>query len=178
MVEARRIKDVGRLEAVLTRIAGARAMTIVSETLPQSRERGRGAHILGLPERTPQTISRKGSLRSVAPAWTLDCMQAPLESSMTASGARFFDGRRRDLGRATRVSERKPLLGTLTILDVTTSEPALAASLLMLDKGRLLVKGEDSAGGGWDFMWASGYANGSNIRIQGVLVHTFGAKSV
>ena len=96
------------------------------------------------------------------------------ESSTEPGGARFFDARKRDLGWATRVSLRKPSLGGLTVLDVTTREPALAVSLVTLDHGRLLVKAADALGGGWDFVWASGYANGPEIRIQGVLVHVFG----
>lgn len=104
-------------------------------------------------------------------------MEHPSESSKQLGGARFFDGKRRDLGWATRVSQRKPLLGGLTVLDVTNSEPGLASSLLMLDKGRLLVESQDAVGGAWDFMWASGYANGHDIRIQGVLVHVFGVWS-
>jgi hypothetical protein len=105
-------------------------------------------------------------------------MENPSESSKLPGGARFFDGMRRDLGWATRVSQRKPSLGGLTVLDVTTSEPALASALVILDKGRLLVRSKDAVDGGWDFMWASGYANGRDIRIQGVLVHVFGAGSI
>ena len=105
-------------------------------------------------------------------------MENPSESPKLPGGARFFDGMRRDLGWATRVSQRKPSLGGLTVLDVTTSEPGLTMSLVTLDHGRLLVKSGDATGGGWDFMWASGYANGRDIRIQGVLVHVFGAGSI
>ncbi len=96
---------------------------------------------------------------------------------MPLCGARFFDAKRRDLGWATQVSLRKPSLGGLTVLDVTTSEPALASSLVLLDKKRLLVTSTDAAGGSWDFTWASGYSNGRDIRIQGVLVHFFGDRS-
>ena len=102
-------------------------------------------------------------------------MESPSESSTVVDGARFFDARKRDLGWATKVSLRKPSLGGLTVLDVTTSEPGLAMSLVTLDHGRLQVKSGDAMGGGWDFVWASGYANGRDIRIQGMLVHVFGA---
>ena len=101
-------------------------------------------------------------------------MENPSESSTVVDGARFFDARKRDLGWATRVSLRKPSLGGLTVLDVTTSEPGLAMSLVTLDHGRLLVKSGDAMGDSWDFVWASGYANGRDIRIQGMLVHVFG----
>lgn len=104
-------------------------------------------------------------------------MEDPFEPSKPLCGARFFDGKRRDLGWATQVSLRKPSLGGLTVLDVANSEPALASSLLMLDKSRLLVRSKDAAGGSWDFTWASGYSNGRDIRIQGVLVHVFGDRS-
>jgi len=105
-------------------------------------------------------------------------MTNPSESAWELGGARFFDSRKRDLGWATRVSQRKPSLGGLTVLDVTTSEPSLTSSLVTLDKARLFVTSLDVEGGGWDFMWASGYANGREIRIQGVLVPVFGARSV
>lgn len=84
-------------------------------------------------------------------------------------GARFFDSKRRELGRATRVLKRKASVGGLTTLDVSTSEPGLASSLLMLDKDRLFVTSDGASGESLAFAWASGYANGSLIRIQGVL---------
>jgi hypothetical protein len=78
----------------------------------------------------------------------------------------FLDGARRNLGWAVRVVKRKPSPGGLTTLDVTTSDAALTTSLLMLDKHRLFVMSE---GESFAFAWASGYQNGSAIRIQGVL---------
>jgi hypothetical protein len=96
-------------------------------------------------------------------------MENPIESSGVLSGARFYDGKNRDLGWATKVSKRGPSLGGLTVLDVVTSEPALTACLVTLDKVRLLVRSESAVGGYWDFAWASGYANGRDIRIQGIL---------
>ncbi len=90
------------------------------------------------------------------------------EGALTGSGARFFDGNRRDLGWATRVLKRKPSVGGLTVLDVTTSEPGLTSSLLMLDKSRLFMTA-DGDGESLTFAWASGYDNGSAIRIQGML---------
>jgi len=96
-------------------------------------------------------------------------MQNPSETSV--GGARFFDGSGRDLGWATTVFRRSPLLGNLTILDVTTTDSALTASLVSLDRKRLSVKRGDAPGESYAFTWASGYSNGSDIRIQGVLAH-------
>jgi hypothetical protein len=96
-------------------------------------------------------------------------MQNPSEASV--GGARFFDGSGRDLGWATTVSRRSPLLGSLTILDVTTTDSALTASLVSLDRKRLAVKRGDTSGESYAFTWASGYTNGLAIRIQGVLAH-------
>ena len=84
-------------------------------------------------------------------------------------GARFFDHARRDLGRAGTVAKRAPSLGGLTVLDVTTAEPVLAANLVTLDKSRLVVHCEGVGAPSYRFAWASGYANGNQIRIQGVL---------
>jgi hypothetical protein len=92
-------------------------------------------------------------------------------SGVLPSGARFFDGSRRDLGWAVSVSKRKQGLGHLTILDVTTTEVSLAGSLVTLDKARLFVTSGDALGESYAFAWASGYANGPNIRIQGELEH-------
>jgi hypothetical protein len=89
----------------------------------------------------------------------------------TESGARFFDGSGRDLGWATTVSKRSPLLGNLTVLDVTTADASLTASLVLLDRKRLSVRSGDSSEMSYSFSWASGYTNGLQIRIQGVLAH-------
>jgi hypothetical protein len=93
----------------------------------------------------------------------------PIESDEAGPGARFFDSKRRDLGWASRVSERAPSLGNLTVLDVTTTETGLAAALVLLDKKKLLVRSCDPSGRSYEFLWASGYGNGARIRIQGVL---------
>jgi len=94
-------------------------------------------------------------------------MQSVIDT--TEGGARFFDGSGRDLGWATAVSQRSPLLGSLTILDVTTTDAGLTASLVSLDRKRLSVKSGDGLGASYNFTWASGYTNGPQIRIQGVL---------
>jgi hypothetical protein len=39
----------------------------------------------------------------------------------------------------------------------------------VLDKSRLLVRCDGVDGASYQFAWASGYTNGSDIRIQGVL---------
>lgn len=84
-------------------------------------------------------------------------------------GGRFFVGARRDIGWAGRVAKRPPSLGGLTVLEVMLAEPVLAESLRVLDRSKLLVCCDGVEGASYKFRWASGYANGSNIRIQGVL---------
>jgi hypothetical protein len=71
-------------------------------------------------------------------------MQNVVELVGVPDGARFFDEKKRDLGWATKVFKRDPSLGGLTVLDVTTAEPALALFLRSLDKGRLFVHSTDS----------------------------------
>ncbi len=96
-------------------------------------------------------------------------MTTPPDPSAAQLGARFFDGNKRDLGWAFRVSRRTRLLGGLTVLDVSTSEESLAAALVALDNDPLLVETEGPTGPRLRFAWASGYANATQIRIQGVL---------
>ena len=86
------------------------------------------------------------------------------------AGARFFDEKKRDRGWATQVTKRVLAVGKLTVLDVTTAEPSLASFLTALDKSALRVEHADLAAESYTFLWASGYQNGLQIRIQGVLV--------
>jgi hypothetical protein len=84
-------------------------------------------------------------------------------------GARFYDRAHRDIGWAGKVDKRPPSLGGLTVLDVMLAEPVLVENLRTLDKSRLVVRCDGLEGSSYRFTWASGYPNGSNIRIQGVL---------
>ena len=86
------------------------------------------------------------------------------------SGARFFDEERHDCGWATKVTKRAQSIGRLTVLDVVTKEPSLASFLTALDRKALQVQCTDMSGVCYTFAWASGYENGAQIRIQGVLV--------
>jgi hypothetical protein len=82
------------------------------------------------------------------------------------SGARFFDDSKRDLGWASQVTRRPPVVSTLTVFDVAGAEPALARSLALLDRRRLRIQCDDAD---YTFRWASGYGNGPDLRVQGVL---------
>ena len=86
------------------------------------------------------------------------------------SGARFFDENKRDRGRAKQVTQRAHAMGRLTVLDVVTAEPSLASFLSSLDRSGLRVESEKLDGISYKFEWASGYENGTQIRIQGVLI--------
>jgi hypothetical protein len=89
--------------------------------------------------------------------------------SSTWSGARFFDENRIDRGWASQVTRRVRPLDGLTTLDITTNESRLAAFLSSLDRSRLRVQSTDDEGESYTFAWASGYENGSRIRVQGML---------
>jgi hypothetical protein len=91
-------------------------------------------------------------------------------TSEGVSGARFFDENKEDRGWAKKVTMRAHSFGRLTILDVTTTEPLLATFLTRLDRAKLHVQCTDTVGASYTFAWASGYENGPQIRIQGVLV--------
>jgi hypothetical protein len=85
------------------------------------------------------------------------------------SGARFFDEHSRDRGWAGKVTRRVHQLGGLTVLDVVAAEPELASFLTALDRGRITVQPTGTLGDAYVFQWASGYDNGAQIRIQGVI---------
>jgi hypothetical protein len=94
-------------------------------------------------------------------------METP--SSETRS-ARFFDAQKQDRGWAQKVTRRPNAIGRLTVLDVVTNDSQLASYLEGLDHSGLHVQCTDLEGASYEFEWASGYANGSQIRIRGVLV--------
>jgi hypothetical protein len=96
-------------------------------------------------------------------------MDDMLKSVAGLVGARFFDRKRRDIGWAGNVTKRPPSLGGLTVLEVMLAEPALAENLRTLDKSKLVVHCDGLEGSSYRFTWASGYANGGDFRIQGVL---------
>jgi hypothetical protein len=85
------------------------------------------------------------------------------------TGARFFDEHRRDRGWASKVIRRVRAVDGLMTMDVTTTEPGLAAFLNSLDRAPLRVQSTDLDGESCTFVWASGYANGQTIRVQGAL---------
>ena len=88
------------------------------------------------------------------------------------TGARFFDENKNDRGWASKVTRRVHAIGRLTILDVFTKEISLANFLTALDRKALRVQCTDLDGASYTFAWASGYENGTQIRIQGVLVES------
>jgi hypothetical protein len=100
--------------------------------------------------------------------YAADRPQWPMSDNLPErSGARFFDEGSRDLGWASAVTKRASMVSTLTVFDVVGAEPALARSLSFLDRSRLRIEG--SGGTSYKFRWASGYGNGADVRIQGVL---------
>lgn len=91
--------------------------------------------------------------------------------STKASGARFYDEHRRDRGWASLVVKRESALSHLVILEVTTTDPGLTGFLRALDRSPLRVRLEDGQEGSasYQFTWASGYENGSTVRVHGIL---------
>jgi hypothetical protein len=93
----------------------------------------------------------------------------PIKDPGDEGGARFFDAKKRDRGWAAKVTRRSQALGRLVVLDVITTEPSLAGFLRTLDKGKLHIRRSGPSGGSYVFAWASGYENGTEIRVRGVL---------
>jgi hypothetical protein len=88
-------------------------------------------------------------------------------------GARFYDDAKRDRGWAGAVTLRPRGIGTLTVLDIVGADGNLVSFLSLLDHSRLVVQytGADNREASYRFRWASGYANGGDVRVQGVLEH-------
>ena len=84
-------------------------------------------------------------------------------------GARFFDEHKRERGWAAKVVRRERAAGALVVLEVTTNDARLKGFLELLDKAPLHVQETGAEGTTYTFAWASGYDNGSTIRVQGVL---------
>jgi len=91
------------------------------------------------------------------------------DGTYNLGGARFYDERKHDRGWASRVTRRVRAIDGLMTLNVTTTESDLAAFLGSLDRARLRMESTDGEGECYTFLWASGYENGAEIRIQGVL---------
>src|SRR5262245_7515063 len=87
------------------------------------------------------------------------------------AGARFLDEHGRYRGWAGSVTRPGQGISGPTVRDVSGPEPALATFLAGLDRAPLRVQHTSLAGESYTFAWASGYENGSDIRIQGVLVN-------
>jgi hypothetical protein len=88
-----------------------------------------------------------------------------------AVGAGFYDGRKTFQGDASLVSRRKRALSELTVVDVVGADPRLASYLAHLDRSRLVICDRVTGDTLFTFRWASGYVNGPDIRVQGVLDH-------
>jgi hypothetical protein len=92
-----------------------------------------------------------------------------LGSGRDAGGAGFYDARKAFRGQAILVSKRNRALSDLTVIDVVGADPDLASYLSHLDRARLVVRDRASGDALFNFRWASGYVNGNDIRVQGVL---------
>ena len=97
-------------------------------------------------------------------------MNNPLSAS--AGGAGFYDSTKMFRGEASLVSKRSRALSELTVLDIVGADAGLTSYLSHLDKSRLVVRDRASGDALFSFRWASGYVNGSDIRVQGVLEHS------
>jgi hypothetical protein len=87
------------------------------------------------------------------------------------AGIGFYDARRNFQGEASLVSKRKRALSDLTMIDVVGADPRLAIYLTHLDRTRLIIRDRATGDTLFNFRWASGYVNGPDVRIQGVLEH-------
>jgi hypothetical protein len=72
-------------------------------------------------------------------------------------------------GCAGSVTRRPPGLTRLTVIDVVGAAPALFSTLTHLDKSRIVLRHPQTGAMLYEFRWASGYADGNSVRIQGIL---------
>jgi hypothetical protein len=91
------------------------------------------------------------------------------DEAASGAAARFFDEASRELGWARSVTQRVRPGSMLTTFDIVGAEPELARRLELWDRRKLRIKYADLLGTTYQFRWASGYGNGADIRIQGVL---------
>jgi hypothetical protein len=83
-------------------------------------------------------------------------------------GTGFFDGQKRFRGSAALVTKRSRAQSDLTVLDVVGADAGLTAFLAQLVRGSLVVQ-EPAGDTLFHFQWASGFVNGNDIKIQGIL---------
>lgn len=86
-------------------------------------------------------------------------------------GGRFFDNKKMYRGSADTVTARQRAFLGLTVLDVVGPDDGLTEFLTRLDRRRLVVQNPGDGSALFTFRWASGYPNGKDIRVQGVLDH-------
>lgn len=84
-------------------------------------------------------------------------------------GTGFFDAQKKFRGWAKLVTKRSRAQSDLTVIDVVGADAGLTAFLAQLVRGSLVV--QEPAGGDtlFNFQWASGFVNGKDIKIQGML---------
>ena len=88
------------------------------------------------------------------------------------AGTDFFDSQKTFRGCATLVTKRSHAQSDLTVIDVVGADATLTAFLSGLVRSSLVVR---EPGGGdtlFNFQWASGFVNGTDIKIQGILDRT------
>ncbi len=81
----------------------------------------------------------------------------------------FFDGQKRLRGCASLVTRRSRAQSDLTVIDVVGADDGLTAFLSQLVRGSLLIQDPGTGDTLFDFQWASGIVNGTDIKVQGVL---------
>jgi hypothetical protein len=97
----------------------------------------------------------------------MEILEQQREQNQRRTG--FYDSKKLLRGWAAFVSKRKRALSDLTVIDVVGADPGLTTYLSHLDKARLTLVEPVSGETLFAFRWASGYVNGNDIRIQGVL---------
>ena len=88
------------------------------------------------------------------------------------AGTVFFDSQRKFRGCASLVTKRSRAQSDLTVIDVVGADAGLTAFLSRLVRSSLVVREPGSGDTLFNFQWASGFVNGTDIKIQGILDRT------